>query len=148
LAALGVDDGFLVFGGCPLGVARHACPFTVSTKRRGIRASPVRDGKGGPSGPPCPSATILPSGRAATHGLRTVKVLGRNRGTARVRGLRREDRSPAASGITFGFREFIQVDADHCLTQPAGHTRDDSGIFVVPGGPDDGLGTLGRVTGL
>src|SRR5699024_8449441 len=26
LAALGVDDGFLVFGGSPLGVARHACP--------------------------------------------------------------------------------------------------------------------------
>src|SRR5699024_5680875 len=72
---------------------------------------------------------------------------GDGNGAARFRGLRGYDRSPAASGITFGFREFIQVDADHCFTQPTRHTRDDSGVFVVPGGPDDGLGTLDRVTG-
>src|SRR5699024_10116384 len=80
LAALGVDDGFLVFGGSPLGVARHACPFTVSTKRRGIRTSPVRDGKGGPPG------RLVPRRRSYRPAGRSLMVCAQWRARGRKRG--------------------------------------------------------------
>src|SRR5690606_31953169 len=62
LASSGVDDGLLVLGGGPFGVAGHAYPFTMSTKSRWTRVPPVSSGWNEvASSLPCRTATILPA---------------------------------------------------------------------------------------